>query len=546
MTNRLVKHSFNGGIFTLYWVLMFTHPSKVPPPMRTWSWFVTSQPPSESTDLLAVPKARSVVFRTLTSHRKAFWLLVGCWLLSSINATVMSRIIGYGLDNVIPHAGVASVLATVSAVVLTLLLMFVFDATGDSLTSLSSARVAHDLRLEAIATLVARKSTQTPGQLLNTVDEDVLQLGEVKQVLNFPLVMVTYLAATSAVIGAFSPTLGAVIIGGGVGTAVASYFTGRAITKVSSSRRAAESASVSLATDYAQGSRVLKGLGAIEESERAFGVAADEALETMIQDARIAAITTFLRQLVPLVANIAVLGLAGWFAVSGRISAGEFFTVTLLGPPALTVTGHALGFFTEYWARATASADRVASMVHDTDPVEEQSAATGTVKAGLEVWLAESADARELLQAELATVKGLHAPHAANVFEGTLADNIDPKGTAPLVREGLAAAACEDIVRRLGGWGPNDELPNAQIGEAGLNLSGGQRQRVALARVLAHRPEVLVLDDPTTGLDAVTLDQVARNVAQLRRHQRTIVVTTSRGWLAVADRVRVFDEEVAR
>ena len=69
-------------------------------------------------------------------------------------------------------------------------------------------------------------------------------------------------------------------------------------------------------------------------------------------------------------------------------------------------------------------------------------------------------------------------------------------------------------------------------------LSGGQQQRVALARGLAHDPELLLADEPTANLDYIQAEQVIRLLRELRSRGRIIVVSTHDDrLLPVADRI---------
>jgi ABC-type multidrug transport system fused ATPase/permease subunit len=77
------------------------------------------------------------------------------------------------------------------------------------------------------------------------------------------------------------------------------------------------------------------------------------------------------------------------------------------------------------------------------------------------------------------------------------------------------------------------------VGERGLTVSGGQRQRLALARALAGRPRILVLDDVFASVDAATEEAI---VSALRASGRTILVMTHRLRVAqAADRVVVLE-----
>ncbi|MBE1878135.1 ABC transporter ATP-binding protein [Myceligenerans pegani] len=80
-----------------------------------------------------------------------------------------------------------------------------------------------------------------------------------------------------------------------------------------------------------------------------------------------------------------------------------------------------------------------------------------------------------------------------------------------------------------------------RIGEEGLSLSGGQRQRLALARAIAARPRVLVLDDPLSALDVTTEEAVTHRLADVLRGTTTLVIAHRPSTVALADRVAVLE-----
>lgn len=129
-------------------------------------------------------------------------------------------------------------------------------------------------------------------------------------------------------------------------------------------------------------------------------------------------------------------------------------------------------------------------------------------------------------------------PYDAEIFAGTLRTNIDPSGTGRMIPEAVEASMLTDVVALH-----RDGLDYG-VRDRGANLSGGQRQRLSLARALATDSDVLVLHDPTTAVDAVTEQLIARNVAKLRRGRTTIVLTSSPALLDAADRVLVLDDGV--
>jgi ABC-type transport system involved in cytochrome bd biosynthesis fused ATPase/permease subunit len=107
---------------------------------------------------------------------------------------------------------------------------------------------------------------------------------------------------------------------------------------------------------------------------------------------------------------------------------------------------------------------------------------------------------------------------SAQLFSGRLGDGLDVTGAGD-VDAALRTASAEDILDGL------PERLDTVVAERGRSFSGGQRQRLVLARALTADPEVLVLVEPTSAVDAHT---EARIAARLRAHRagRTTVVTT--------------------
>jgi ATP-binding cassette subfamily C protein CydCD len=119
-------------------------------------------------------------------------------------------------------------------------------------------------------------------------------------------------------------------------------------------------------------------------------------------------------------------------------------------------------------------------------------------------------------------------PQAPYLFAGTVAEN---------VRLGAPDVADDDVAAALAAVGLGDVAPAQVLGERGRGLSSGQRRRVGIARALVRRAPILLLDEPTAGLDATAESAVLAAVrAEADRGAAVLLVAHRPGAVGGADR----------
>ena len=127
----------------------------------------------------------------------------------------------------------------------------------------------------------------------------------------------------------------------------------------------------------------------------------------------------------------------------------------------------------------------------------------------------------------------------APLFDGTVRENVaygSPHATDAEIEQALDVAAAAGLA---------DELPDglaSRTGQRGRGLSGGQRRRVAMARALLQRAPVLVLDEPSSGLDAEASRSLVDPLKRLMRDRATLLITHDLTLAAAADEAVVLQD----
>ena len=366
-----------------------------------------------------------------------------------------------------------------------------------------------------------------------------------------------------------SATLGLVVV---VGVPLLSAAVGpllRPLHQRRARQRELVGAMTTVGADTVSGLRVLRGIGGEEAFARRYAAASQDVRAAGVAAARVQSLLDAAEVALPGVFLVVVTWLGARLAVTGQVSVGDLVAfygyAAFLLLPVRTVSEAA-----DKFTRALVAARRTVEVLSLRPELASGSAAEPPPgsplvdgQSGLVVRSGEltavvagvpdqaSAIADRLgrfsdgdgvrlggvaladLPLEVVRRRVLVSEHDPRLFSGRLADELDPTGAAPADRV-LAAvhtAAAEDVLEALpAGLG-------SEVAEHGRSLSGGQRQRLVLARALVADPEILILIEPTSAVDAHTEARIADRLAAARRGRTTVVCTASPLLLDRADKV---------
>ena len=432
---------------------------------------------------------------------------------------------------------------------------------------------------------VARDVDLKSGEVLTIATEDADQTADIVEVVPLLVSSLVAVVVASVALGLADVRLGLLVIVGTVAILSILSVMSRRIGSSTQEQQARVARAGAKVADLITGLRPLHGFGGNHAAFLSYRKVSTEAKHQAVTVARVNGVYAGTALALNAVLAAAVTLTAGWLAYEGRITIGELVMAVGLAQFIM----EPLKLFSEmpkYVMMARASAERMA-LVLSAPPLTAPGLGRPAANGDLEFDGVRYGELRELTfrvragefvaiapyqpraAADLASILGVHVapgtyggvvrvsgraisdlsvealrrhmlvnPYDGEIFAGSLRTNIDPSGTGRMIAEAVEASLLTDVVAL------HPEGLDHGVRDRGANLSGGQRQRLSLARALAADSDVLVLHDPTTAVDAVTEQLIARNIAKLRAGRTTVVITSSPALLDVADRVLVLDDGV--
>lgn len=527
--------------------------------------------------MTTTPRRLFAIALSAEGRGAALALATGLLVVHSLSEAAIPIVIGVTIDRaVLPEDPVALALwlgvllgvflvLTISYQTASRLMVTIYGYGEQALRHLTLSRILRP-RLSA--------RTLTAGEALTYVTSDTYRVAGVAWSVAQQCATIAAIAGAALAMLVISPIATLVVFVSTVGMMLVMRAVSRPLERRGLAEQQAATEAGAVAADFMSGFRVLVGMGARDEAVRRYVAASDGSRIAATAAGRSLAGYEAVSSGLAAIVTTVLAGMSAWFAVDGQLSVGELVTVLGLAQFVSGSLAYA-GSFPSNWIHKFASARRLAEVIDAGDlllepgtggPVDRPGDAVLTFRAGtdrVDVRVGEllgirppDSDAARALSRLLGmrapvergtvsvSIDGSHrdardldpveyrrrvvaVPHRSSIVNGTLREAVSGSG-ARLRPELVEIAALHDTVDQVGGW-------EAQVGEAGRRLSGGQRQRIGLARGLHAGADVLVLDEPTSAVDAITEARIATALA--RHDGTTIVITTSPVLLGACNRV---------
>ena len=438
----------------------------------------------------------------------------------------------------------------------------------------------------------ARHDELATGQLVSRANSDV---GLVQGLLSFTPLLIGNLAMLlfAVVVMLFvSPELALVEIASIPVLAFSSVKLRSSVFPASWDAQQKEGEVAVVVEEAVTGVRVVKGFGMEERELGKLSSSAQELYRSRIRLIRLQSKLQALLAFIPMLTQAGVLGLGGYLALHHSLSIGSFLMfssyVLQIGAPV-----RQLSTLISFSQQARAGAERIFDLL-DSNPIVCESPGALPIKPSggkiefKNVNFGYSKDRRVLDDFSLVVNPGetvalvglsgsgkstlaLLVPRFYDIASGEIL--IDDQDIASVTIDSLRSQVgvvfeesflFSDTIRANIAYGrPNASLEiirsaartagadgfisgfengyDTMVGERGLTLSGGQRQRIALARALITDPSILILDDATSAVDAVTESEINRALSQFKRHKTVLLIAHRRSSLVLADRIVLID-----
>lgn len=385
-----------------------------------------------------------------------------------------------------------------------------------------------------------------------------------------------------------NPLLALIVLLTGAGYLLSSRMLTPKIASASRSTRKGEGQLVGDAAEALGAIRVVQSYGLEETVASGFAAGNAKALKAGIRARKLAARLERSTDLLVGIATAVVLGFGGWQVLQGLMTPGDMVLFLLYLKIAMKPLRDTAKY-TGRIARATASGERIADLLDEEIEIQDPKdpLPLGRASGELTFWNISAKDHRgtplfEKLNLSIPAGQrvGLLGPSGAgkSTLAGFLLRLADPDSGSVLVdgysarnvtradlrrniaillqesvlfstsvrenirygRQDATDAEVEEAARRAGAHDFIMALPEGyetELGNRGDTLSGGQRQRVAIARALVRDAPIVLLDEPTTGLDPASRGVVENSIRELTRGRTTVAITHDLSMIQGLDRV---------